>query len=336
MFTRALGVVLLWSACSASAQPRASEPPPGLSSTAAMGDAVAPSGAAAPRAVPATPLVTSALPHADEAVPVFTIGDRRYLEVTAWLAAPAMPAGDLVQWGRGPVTSSTFLQQAALGAPPAWRAVIGAAVPAFDAAGKRCAAQLGELALIGFASPGIQDLEGASDVVLAAEVLAPGCTPVLVTNRPSPTFFVAAAPLPPADERRVMASLRGLAPAWTEEPPVLARFVAGARTLVLATFEHFEHREDHCGGTSRGFRALFELPSTGAPRLLGTSSETFGEAPLIAVVDSDGDGAIELIYGGAYFDTGGDLERDLVSTLTLSSSPADTQRLHLRAYGGCD
>lgn len=289
-------------------------------------------------------------PREGAIAPVMTLAGHHYIELAAWASRPVPDGNELLAFTQGPIAPVPSppvepwrdryeLHVQAVDTSPPWPALVGTALPAFDASGHRCDARVGALALLAYSYS--TSLDGGVPPVLAAEVVvASGCTPAVVTNVPAPRFFSPAGEATAAEARQVRAALRDVAPPWTREGDgerSLVRFTDGAgRTLVLATDEQREPREGGCGEDARGFRALLELRPGGAPVLLGTADAAMGDAPLVALFAGAGPAPMMAVLGPATFDLGGDTAHDVASVVPLTSPAGEVRRLRFLTYAGCD
>lgn len=326
-------------ACSNSASPPA---------PVQMRDAAAAPGPADASSAPAV------APRASIVVPTFALGGRTYVEADAWFELPAPDASALLSWATGPVSQVQLALepgdravklQAATAAPARWRSVIGTTLPGYRADGRACEATIAGLYVLGYGYS--DDLDENSDFGGGARWIAelahpPGCAPVLVTNRPAPSFNTPASPASADERRALVAAFRGIArAAAANEPPTIRVFERAGQRLAMVTMETSFTNENGCGEQYIGRRAIFELVAAAPPQLRSQTRASFGDAPVVALFDSDGDGLAEATLGQARFDHGDHGRVVLVSSLDFHHDPAGEDDTAAYQFGfgyyfGCD
>jgi len=273
----------------------------------------------------------------DARVPVLAIAGRAYIKLTAWAALRSPDTDELERWGAGPVAfhllptndSRGLRLQTATAAPPAWRALIGTPVPAYQADGTACPMTITGLTVAAIAYPPSDEmkLNGDLDVVLAELGPAPGaagaaCTPVLVTAR-APVFHPPRPAGPAAVARAVTAAFMRL-PAyrdqrreWDGARPRLHWFAGpGDAALVVAEVDG-SHGLDDCQVWTTGLWAVYEI-AAGPPRLRGLGDNPYAGAPVLALYAPSGGADLEAILGTGRRSISSDGATGLVTLADLS------------------
>ncbi len=191
----------------------------------------------------------------------------------------------------------------------------------------------------------LADLD-STDVMLVAELAhAADCSPVLVTNRAAPVFYQPGPAPTKAEARALVAAFGSIAKELeADKAPTIQIYQRDGVRRALVSLEIEREHDNGCGEDYLGRRGVFELDTAGSVRLVAQRAATLGAARLIAVFDSDGDGAIEAVFGNASFDRGGDGESVFVSYLdfgdggapTADIPDAPTYQLGFTFYAGCD
>jgi len=297
---------------------------------------------------------TAVAARASVVLPTFVLGEHTYVEISAWFELPEPEPPELVAWGAGAVarvpvdaTSMAAQIQAATAASVPWPSVVGTALPAYQADGRACDATITGLYLLGYGygdelSDGSDGYDGGASLIAELEGAA-GCAPVLITNRSGLVFFVPASP-PSASEHAALATaFRAIAkPLGVSDPPTIQLYQRAGSRVAMVTLEVSPTKENGCGAEYDARRAIFHLDATDQPRLASQTRAYFGDAPVIAVFDSDNDGLLEATLGAARFDGGGSGTLSLASYLAFSegADPEEEQsaayELAFGFYIGCD
>lgn len=322
------------------ARPPATAP----AATGATADAASAAGDAAEVVAAIDAGVAAPALRPDARVPVLAIAGRAYIKLTAWAALRSPDTDELERWGAGPVAfhllptndSRGLRLQAATAAPPAWRALIGTPVPAYQADGAACPMVITGLTVAAIAYPPSDEmkLNGDLDFVLAELGPAPGaagpsCAPVLVTAR-APVFHPPRPAGPAAVARAVTAAFLRL-PAyrdqrreWDGARPRLHWFAGpGDAALVVAEVDG-SHGPDDCQVWTTGLWAVYEV-AAGPPRLRGLGDNPYAGAPVLALYAPTGGADLEAIVGTGRRSISSDGATGLV-TLADLSLPAAADR----------
>ncbi|MBK9033418.1 MAG: hypothetical protein IPL61_19455 [Myxococcales bacterium] len=286
----------------------------------------------------------------DVVVPVVALAERRFVPLAGWLApsdgAAAVAPTTYPPPMRIEATPNSSVQPRVVpgdGLPASWRAAVGTAVAAYDRAGHRCPTTIGGVYWLGLDN-GEAEL-GEGPIVVGELTTAPGCDPIVVTDRAEPRFATPtkATPAQRAAVERAFKRLPGVKRQGRDREidrdGLATTLFVGADGAWMVAAATYELREASCDPAPEVVRAIFALPATGAPTLVAEVDEELG-LRAVGLFDSDRDGHVELITGHGRFDHGMSLETSYVGYRDLGprAAPPDgpATDVAFSTYFGCD
>lgn len=278
--------------------------------------------------VSADAAVVAARWRRDVVVPIAVLGGRRFVPLAGWLEgdgpAPAPPEqhGPPVVIDATPNVTVQPRIVPADGVGPTWRAAVGAAVPAYDRAGARCASTIGALYWLGLENG---DTSLGEEPYLVGELTtAAGCDPIVVTDRPEPRFAAPTKATPAQEAAATRAyhrlpEVRAVRRGDRAERELRVQRFAGADGDWMVVAAATVNTDDGCGSEPEVRRAVFALGGA-APRLV-TVFEGEDGLGTVGLFDSDHDGHVELVTGQGRFDHGMTLHASYVAYLDAAPEP---------------
>ena len=282
-------------------------------------------------------------------MPVVALAERRFVPLAGWLlpvdGAAAVEPTAYPEPTRIEATPNVSVQPRVVagdGLPASWRAAVGTSVAAYDRAGQRCATTISGVFWLGLDNGEVE--LGVEPVVVGELTTAPGCDPIVITDRAEPRFAVPTKPNPTqlAAVKRAFAKLPGVkrqGRARRQRGDLDATLFVGTDGTWMVMAAQYELREASCDSEPEMVRAVFALPASGAPTVVAELDLELGPRA-VGLFDSDRDGHLELITGHGRFDHGMSLATSYVGYLDLGPRAPTPEGpaigVEFSTYYGCD